>query len=317
MAGTILVTGANGLLGSQCVAALAENQNREVIAIWHKGRECLLSKLPANVRYVQCDLADLEAVRKLFGGQRIDAVVHAAAALPDATPDYFRKALSVNVQGTANVVSAASEAGCPRFVYCSSVSVYGTTDDDGARFSETDLPSPEDVYAWSKWAGEEYVRLCCHKGDMTGVALRLSGLHGPGRKNGVFFNIVLAASKGESIVIRNNGVPFQFLALSDAVAAILRCIPRDSEVAENYLVINVASMTVPSISTIADAAVKMAADRNSSIIVVPQVVSAICQVMSTDKMSSLLGTGKCGLHEMLHSIFCYVDSLKVSSSCKK
>ncbi|MBK8523284.1 MAG: DegT/DnrJ/EryC1/StrS family aminotransferase [Betaproteobacteria bacterium] len=41
MAGTILVTGANGLLGSQCIAALAENQTQHVIAIWHKGRECL------------------------------------------------------------------------------------------------------------------------------------------------------------------------------------------------------------------------------------------------------------------------------------
>ncbi|MBK8523285.1 MAG: SDR family oxidoreductase [Betaproteobacteria bacterium] len=108
----------------------------------------------------------MDAVRTMFGEQRIDAVVHAAAALPDGTPNYFRTALSVNVQGTANLVSAASEAGCARFVYCSSVSVYGTTNDEGALFSETDLPSPEDVYAWSKWAGEEYVRLSCRKGDM-------------------------------------------------------------------------------------------------------------------------------------------------------
>ena len=151
---------------------------------------------------------------------------------------------------------------------------------------------------------------------MRGIALRLSGLHGPGRQNGGFFNMAMAASRGDSIVIRNNGVPFQFLALSDAVAAVLQCIPRDSEVVENYSVINVASMTVPSISTIAEAAVKMAVDRNSSIIVVPQVANSICQVMSTNKMSSLLGAGKCGLHEILHSVFCYVVSLKVGSSCK-
>jgi nucleoside-diphosphate-sugar epimerase len=80
------------------------------------------SKVSRGIEVIQADLLDAESLRRAAVG--CAAVVHPAAWTggPELSPEM---AWRTNVEGTANVLAAARAAGVERFVYVSSVAVYG------------------------------------------------------------------------------------------------------------------------------------------------------------------------------------------------
>ena len=78
-----------------------------------------------TVKWLQCDLADTDAVLALAQRNRIDACIHAAAISNEAyaRPDP-RGAIATNVGATANLLEAARLASWRRFVLISTGSVF-------------------------------------------------------------------------------------------------------------------------------------------------------------------------------------------------
>ena len=183
MSGAILITGANGFFGSHCVERYSQEFDTKVIAIWQSNKDRLLVSPPANIHYVQCDLTDQQAVQALFSKWEVDRVFHAAALLPDGGPGYLHRAVSSNIVATANLVECAAKAGCRRFVYCSSISVYGSVPCPDSGWEEDIKVAPSCIYGWSKYAGEECLRIETSLNGLIGVSLRLAGIHGLGRYN--------------------------------------------------------------------------------------------------------------------------------------
>ncbi|WP_225204829.1 NAD-dependent epimerase/dehydratase family protein [Novosphingobium huizhouense] len=107
----LAVTGATGFVG-QAVLDLAQRRGLEVRALARRPQEPR-----AGVEWVQGDLADRAALRRLTG--RATVVVHIAGVVsaPDAAG--FEAG---NVTGTLNVVDAALRAGVPRLIHVSSLS---------------------------------------------------------------------------------------------------------------------------------------------------------------------------------------------------
>ncbi|MCW1381292.1 NAD-dependent epimerase/dehydratase family protein [Novosphingobium sp. KCTC 2891] len=125
----LAVTGATGFVG-QAVLDLAQRQGLEVRALARRPQEPR-----AGVEWVQGDLADKAALRRLVG--RATVVVHIAGVVNAPDPAGFEAG---NVAGTLNVVEAAMKAGVPRFVHVSSLSarepqlsVYGASKLKGER----------------------------------------------------------------------------------------------------------------------------------------------------------------------------------------
>ncbi|BEV01624.1 NAD-dependent epimerase/dehydratase family protein [Novosphingobium olei] len=107
----LAVTGATGFVG-QAVLDLAQRRGLEVRALARRPQEPR-----AGVEWVQGDLADKAALRRLFG--RATVVVHIAGVVnaPDAAG--FEAG---NVTGTMNVIETALRVGVPRLVHVSSLS---------------------------------------------------------------------------------------------------------------------------------------------------------------------------------------------------
>lgn len=154
--GTLLLTGATGLVGSHAAERFRE-------AGW---RVRALARPGSDVRFleemdVRIVLGDVTVPASLSGAaEGCDAVVHAAAFLGASAPwDAFRE---VNVEGTRNVLTEAVRAGCPRFVLVSSVAVYGDPTRFGAPVTEeaeTDAPlDRRQHYERSKRMAETAVR---------------------------------------------------------------------------------------------------------------------------------------------------------------
>src|SRR5688500_5057947 len=120
---TVLLTGATGYIGSHTWLALLE-AGFEVVGLDDLSNSSArvvdrLSELAgAPARFARADVRDAQALDKVFGAQRIDAVVHFAAfkAVGESAAkplDYYAN----NVGGLVAVCQAMQRHGCRRMVY--------------------------------------------------------------------------------------------------------------------------------------------------------------------------------------------------------
>lgn len=163
------VTGASGFIGSNLVHELLARGHR-VKALVRSSRETQTRGLEgADYERVEGELLDEALLQKALRG--CDWCFHLAASyhlwLPDYTP-MFR----ANVDGTRAVLRAATEAGCRRIVYTSTVGCIGLPKSDGHQpviptdettpVSESQMSNP---YKLSKWKAEEVAREWAAKGS--------------------------------------------------------------------------------------------------------------------------------------------------------
>jgi nucleoside-diphosphate-sugar epimerase len=170
----ILVTGAGGFIGRQ-VCALLIRQDTEVLAV----DRSFASALPCQT--LSADLTDPHVIAHLFQGYSFEAVIHLAALLKTASLQHPQEAMRVNIGVSLSLLEQTAQVGVPRFIYGSSISVYGTKrfTEFGA-VSEQVPASAEDVYGASKRfveiAGETYRR----QAGLQFVALRIPTVLGAG-----------------------------------------------------------------------------------------------------------------------------------------
>jgi NAD dependent epimerase/dehydratase len=152
----VLVTGADGFIGSHLTAALLE-AGAEVTALAFydafDGYGWLSELDPAQgaLRQVRGDIRDADQVRALVRGQQ--TVFHLAALISipysyEAPSSY----VATNVQGTLNVLSAARDAGVGRVIHTSTSEVYGTA--RSTPITESHPLQTQSPYAASKAAGD-------------------------------------------------------------------------------------------------------------------------------------------------------------------
>jgi UDP-glucose 4-epimerase len=153
---TALVTGGAGFIGSHMVELLlARGYRVRVIDNLVGGREANLAMHAANsdITFERSDVRGCLPGAPLF--RDVDYVFH-FAGIGDIVPSIEAplEYMSVNVQGTANVLECARHAGVRKLVYAASSSCYGIA----ATPTREDHPiSLQYPYALSKYQGEQAV----------------------------------------------------------------------------------------------------------------------------------------------------------------
>ena len=197
----LLITGAAGQLGTDLVLS-AQKSGHEVIAASHN----------------DLDITDISQVGRVVGEANVDAIIHAAAwTAVDACESDSQKAMAVNRDGTANIVSVAREYGA-RVIYISTDYVFDGT--KSTPYIESDLPNPQSVYGASKLAGEQQIDLT------TDQIVRISWVCGEHGANMVKTILRLAASNPTLTFVNDQiGSP---TFTSDAAPAIVELATSDS-----------------------------------------------------------------------------------------
>jgi len=175
----VLVTGGAGTIGSHIVDLLAAAGADEIIVLdnFVRGRLANLSHaLPSGcVRIVEGDIRDRDLVNKLTRG--IDVVFHQAAIRITQCAEEPRLALEVLVDGTYNVIEAATREDVRKVVAASSASVYGLAE----RFptGEDHHPYANDtLYGAAKTFNEGLLRSFHAMNGLDYVALRYFNVYG-------------------------------------------------------------------------------------------------------------------------------------------
>ena len=190
MAHSVLITGANGFIGSHVTRSL-ETLGHKVIPIDVLPRSADLSLLGIETPSHIVNVTDSTAFRDLCANERPAHIFHAAHPPRDETPTV----LNYCYHAMTNILEAARELKIKRVVYSSSASIYGQLKKtDGSLVKEEDAVMIYPTYFYraaktvSEWMGDFYKE----KHGVSFVALRYSSVYGPG----LYRSIPLELKKG-------------------------------------------------------------------------------------------------------------------------
>ena len=185
----ILVTGGLGYLGSQ--VSFNFLQNGHSVSIIDLPNSNPYNKLK-EAHYTQLDITNRKSLEKFFGSNSFDQVIHLAAKKSVVesmnNPQLYR---DVNVEGTRNLLEAATSQGCGYFILASSAAVYAES--ESGYVTEESEVSPANPYGASKLDSETLLNEYIDQGQIKGCSLRLFNLSGEGESD-------LAKSGPESLL---------------------------------------------------------------------------------------------------------------------
>lgn len=226
MAGTCLVTGGAGFIGSHLAEALtAAGWRVRVLDDLSTGLAENLAHIAPAPEFIQGSVTDEAAVARAVAG--CDTVFHLAALASVAKsvedPPASHAACAT---GALNVLNAARKAGVRRVVYAGSASAYGNASDPGGQGEETPLLALS-PYAAAKLAGEFYAESFAHTFGMETVRLRFFNVFGPRQRADSPYSGVIAIfagllTAGRTPTIYGDGLQSRdFVYVSDVASALM------------------------------------------------------------------------------------------------
>ena len=224
----VLVTGAAGFIGSKLMYTLKERGD-EVVGIDNYNdyydirlKEGRCKAFGLEVR--KMDLADKEAIDRLFAEEKFDKVVNLAAQAgvrySIENPDAY---IQSNMIGFYNILEACRHHPVAHLVYASSSSVYGGN--KKVPFSTDDrVDNPVSLYAATKKSNELFAHCYSKLYNIPTTGLRFFTVYGPaGRPDMAYFGFTNKLLKGETIQIYNFGnCRRDFTYVDDIVEGIVR-----------------------------------------------------------------------------------------------
>jgi UDP-glucose 4-epimerase len=197
---TILITGANGFVGKVLCATLTRKGYNVKGAIRRpsvptdldtcvdRTVSLLTMELPPSLAVVGDIQAQTDWRTALQG---VDVVIHLAArvhVLQETAADALEAFRAVNTVGTENLARQAAEAGVKRFIFLSTIKVFGEHTLAEAITADTPV-APVDPYALSKWEAEQSLRKVFAKTRTQWVIIRPPLVYGAGVK-GNFLRLI-------------------------------------------------------------------------------------------------------------------------------
>ncbi|MCB1759291.1 MAG: SDR family oxidoreductase [Gammaproteobacteria bacterium] len=212
-----LVTGVAGFIGSNLLETLLR-LGQEVVGLdnFATGHRHNIEQALADAgetqdcgrfSFIEADICDLDSCRKACEG--VDFVLHQAAlgSVPRSLEDPIRTN-SANIDGFLNMLLAARDAGCRRFVYAASSSTYG--DHPDLPKVEEKIGNPLSPYAVTKVVNELYAQVFARCYGFKTVGLRYFNIFGKRQDpNGAYAAVipkwVASLINGEEVFINGDG----------------------------------------------------------------------------------------------------------------
>ncbi len=236
----VLVTGASGFIGCRLTQILHDAGHAVVAAGRHANEveSARVQRLAGlGIAMHSGSLLEPEFAASVANG--CEAVIHLAAAQHEGNvPDsYFR---DVNVGGTRTLLNAAIQAGAKRFVYGSTIGIYGSA--RNGELDEQSPPRPENIYGQTKLEAEHVVAE--RRGDIQICIARISETFGPGDFR--LLKLFRGIQSGKFFIIGDGQNLRQVIYVDDLCRALLLCAGNDAAIGETFVLAGSEVMTTES-----------------------------------------------------------------------
>ncbi len=230
---TYLVTGAAGFVGGALSKKLLAQGNKVVtIDNLSTGFE---NSIPEGVVFYKGNVQDALLIEKLEI-YNFDCIFHIAGqSSGEISYDDPVYDLQTNTQSTLLLLNLAKRIKCSKFIYASTMSVYG---DSKEYVSEKDITNPKSFYGVGKLASEKYLEIFSK--NIITTSLRLFNIYGPGQnmqnmRQGMVSIFLQQALNSNEIIVKGSIKRFRdFIYIDDVVTALINSEKRDSTDSKIY-----------------------------------------------------------------------------------
>ena len=236
----LLVTGGTGFIGSH-LAEEGRRRGAEVVVLGLTDRPEEQANIEAlrrqGVEIVSGSITDPALCGRAMRG--VTHVFHLAVAMREGgkRDEFFER---VNLDGTRHLLEAATAGGVARFVYCSTIGIYGHR---APGVTREDSPlAPGNVYERSKVAAEALVR---EVGAATGLPftiLRPADVYGP--RDQRLLKLFRGVSRGRFPLFGSGSGRRHMVYVDDVVSAFFRACEREEALGEALIVAGPRSCTL-------------------------------------------------------------------------
>jgi len=228
----VLLTGTTGFVGGAVLKALIDKPRATIRA----ALRLQASGLPSKVDIVQVgEFSSNTSWQAALAG--IDTVIHAAGRvhiMNDDSVDSLAEFRKVNVDGTLNFARQAASAGVKRFIFISSIKVYGEGTSLNRPYTVDTTPAPVDAYGISKYEAEEGLLKLAKDTGMGVVIIRPPLIYGAGVKAN-FLSMMRWLDKGVPLPLGAIHNKRSLVALDNLVDLIVTCIEHPAAANQIFL----------------------------------------------------------------------------------
>jgi len=258
-----LVTGAAGFVGAALSRFLIENGEKVVtIDNLSTGFE---NSIPDGVEFYKGNVQDKSLIEKLEK-YKFDCIFHIAGqSSGEISYDDPVYDLQTNTQSTLLLLKLAKKVNCKKFIYASSMSVYGDVLDGAVK--EGVKLFPKSFYGIGKMASENYLRIY-EEHEITCTSLRLCNIYGPGQnltnmRQGMVSIFVKQALSDNEIIVKGSKDRFRdFIYIADVVSGFYELEKRNTNSYKCYNLTSNKKTTVGELTSI----IKDTVGNNTSIL---------------------------------------------------
>lgn len=221
----VLVTGGAGFIGSHLVDRLVTEGHKVSIIDDLSGG--FIRNVNPKSKFYEIDLRDTRLSNKIITKIKPELVYHLAANAAEIKSNFSPiEITSRNWNTFINTLVPALKNGMKRFIFTSSVAVYGTLQ---TPFKESDKPEPEDLYGISKLAIEQSLKILSKVHHFGYIITRPHNVYGPRQNmNDPYRNVVTlfmnSLLKKKPYYIYGNGQQRRcFSYIDDVTDALFKC----------------------------------------------------------------------------------------------
>lgn len=235
----ILITGANGFVGSKLVSFF--NKSKRSISTLSRSKIDL-----SRISNYFDNKLNPEILKNVFNG--VDTIIHCAAKVHTMNKtelDTLANYRLVNVNGTCQLAEKAAMAGVKRFIFLSSLKVSELNNDNQKLFFSPDLEeqikkskNPDkvsnDPYTVSKFEAEQELWKISNRTGLEVVIIRLPLIYGPGVK-GNFARLVKLMEFNLPLPLANIKNKRSFLGIDNLIDLLVCCVDHPEAKGKTFL----------------------------------------------------------------------------------
>lgn len=251
-----LVTGGAGFLGSHLCRTLLDRGDDVVVLDDLSGG--FRENVDPRAEFIEGSILEVERIEALFAERQFDYVYHLAAYAAEGLSHFIRRFnYTNNLIGSVNLINASVKHEVKRFVFTSSIAVYGS---GSPPLRETDRLHPEDPYGVAKLAVEQDLAAAYELFGLEYAILRPHNVYGEFQNLGdryrnvvgIFMNQIMS---GKPLTIFGDGEQTRaFSYVGDILHALASAATNDAARNETF---NVGGEEVLSVNALAEAVLKV------------------------------------------------------------